>query len=166
MIRGWMTLEHIREMYGMEEAEFRRFIGLPVSISMNTPVRELEMLGDETLPSTEEIRKIFAAYTPVAEPTQAYGKNRAAVPGGNRRSSQSTRRRGMGGGVGRQMSTGSLETIRGSTTLQEALEYSGKTLEQVKKNWNLSFVDPQTNLGTLARTLGIPMWELLAYFEQ
>jgi hypothetical protein len=56
--------------------------------------------------------------------------------------------------------------LRGSTTLQEALELSGKTLGQVKEDWNLSFVDPQTNLGALARTIGIPMRELRDYFQR
>ena len=133
---------------------------------MDTPLRELEMLGDETLPSTEDIRKLFAFYTPVATPSQAYGKNRATAPGGNRRTSPSTRARGMGGRGRRQMATGSRQTMRGSTTLQEALAYSGKTLEQVKKDWDLSFVDPQTNIGTLARTLGISTWDLRDYFEK
>jgi hypothetical protein len=165
LIRGWMTLEYIRNMYGMEETEFRRLIGLPATISMDTPVRDLEMLGDETLPSTEDIRKIFASYTPAVTP-QTYGKNRATASGGGRRSSPSTRPRGMGGRGRRQLSTGGLQTLRGSTTLQEAIAYSGKTLEQVKRDWNMSFVDPQTNLGTLARTLGVPMWELRAYFEK
>jgi hypothetical protein len=161
-----MTLEYIRNMYGMEETEFRRLIGLPSTISMNTPVRDLEMMEDETLPSTEDIRRIFATYTPVETPSETYGKNRATASGDARRSSPSTRPRGMGGRGRRQLSTGGLQTLRGSTTLQEAIAYSGKTLEQVKRDWNLSFVDPQTNLGTLARTLGVPMWELRAYFEK
>ncbi len=169
LVRGWMTLEHIRKMYGMEELEFRRLIGLPASISLDTPVRDLEMLGDESLPSTEVIRKVFATRTPAAIPSKAYGENRATAPGGIRRLSRSTRPRGMGvrGGRGRrQMSTGSLQTLRASTTLQQALAYSGKTLEQLKRDWDLSFVDPQANLDTLARTLDVPMWELRAYFER
>jgi ferredoxin len=165
-IRGWMTLEQIRALYGMEESEFRRLIDLPASVPMDTPVRDLEMLGDETLPSTEDIREVFATFTPVATPPQTYGRNRATAPSGTRRSSPSSRPRGMGGGRNRQTSPSSLQNIRGSTTLREALAYSGKTLEQVKKDWNLSFVDPQTNLGTLARTLGVPMWELRAYFQK
>ncbi len=72
----------------------------------------------------------------------------------------------MGGRGRRQSSTGALQTIRGSTTLQEALAYSGKTLEQVKADWNLDFVDPQTSLGAFARTVGIPMRELRTYFER
>ncbi len=163
-IRGWMTLEQVRKMYGLGEPEFRRFVGLPASISMDTALRDLEMLGDETLPSTEDIRKLFAPYRPMGTPSQAYGKNRSAAPGGNRQLSPSTRSRGMGGRGRRQMATGSRQTMRGSTTLQEALAYSGKTLEQVKKDWDLSFVDPQTNIGTLARTLGISTWELRDYF--
>ena len=66
----------------------------------------------------------------------------------------------------RRSTSGSLQTLRGSTTLQEALAYSGKTLEQLKKDWNLSFVDPQTNLGALARMIGIPMRELRDYFQE
>ncbi len=159
-----MTLEQIRRMYGMEEIEFRRLVGLPASISLDTPVCDIEMLGDRDFPSTEVIRKVFATRTPVAAPSsQAYEKNRTNAPGGNRRQTQSARSRGRGR---QQMSSSSDKTLRGSTTLQQALAYSGKTLEQVKKDWDLSFLDPQTNLGTLARTLDVPMWELRSYFER
>jgi hypothetical protein len=173
-----MTLEHIRQMYGMEESEFRRLIDLPLSVPMDTPVRELEMLGDETLPTTADIRRIFENYTPVATALQSYGTNRSSVPVGSRGSPQSARRGGgqgsrqsarpggMGGRGRRQPSTGAVQTIRGSTTLQEALAYSGKTLEQVKADWNLTFVDPQMTLGAFARTVGLPMRDLRAYFER
>jgi hypothetical protein len=166
LIRGWMTLEQIRRMYGMEEVEFRRLTGLPASISLDTPVRELELMEDEGLPSTEVIRKIFANRTAVVAPSESVGGGRATVSGGNRRSTQATRPRGGGGRGRRQTSPSSLPTLRGSATVQEALAYSGKTLEQVKKDWDLSFLDPQTNLGTLARTLGVPTWEVRAYFER
>jgi hypothetical protein len=166
LIRGWMTLEQIRRMYGMEEAEFRRFIGLPASISLDTPVRDLELMEDEGLPSTEVIRKLFANRTPVAAPSESVGRSRATTSGGNRRSTQAIRPRSGGGRGRRQTSSSSLQSFRGSTTLQEALDSSGKTLEQVRKDWGQSFLDPQTNLGTLARTLGVPMWELRDYFEK
>jgi hypothetical protein len=157
-------------MYGMEEIEFRRLVGLPASISLDTPARDLELMEDEGLPSTEVIRKIFANRTPVAAPPESSGGSRTAVSrGGNRQSSQATRPRGGGGpggrgGRGRQQAPSS--ALRGSTTLQQALDYSGKSLEQVKEDWDLSFLDPQTNLGTLARTLGVSMWELRDYFER
>jgi hypothetical protein len=161
-----MTPKDVCKMYGMEELGFRRLTGLPASISMDTPLREIELLGDETIPSTEDIRRIFAAYTPVNPPPSAGSMGRATASGGGRRTSQSTTPRGMGGRGRRQMSTGRMQAIRGSTTLQEALAYSGKTLEQVKKDWNQSFLDPQANLGTLARAFGVPLWELRAYFER
>lgn len=54
--------------------------------------------------------------------------------------------------------------LTGASTLQEASAHSGKTLGQFKRDWNFECVDPQTNLGALARVIGIPIRELRDYF--
>jgi len=162
MVTGTMTLDAVRRMYGMEEPELRRILGLRAGIPMDRSIFELRQADPAAVPPPDEIELILSRNREgVSLGVQSAEEDRSLATGG--RSSRSSARRG--GGAGRAASASSA-TLRGSTSLRDALEYSGKTLKQVKEDWGLSFVDPQTNLGTLARTIGIPMRELRAYFER
>jgi hypothetical protein len=164
MVTGSMTLSGVSEMYQVDEPELRVLLEIRPNIAMNTPINELRQKNPDSIPSPEEIEGLLVGRRPGTVSGASTSGSRQASEGGNGRGSrQSARPRGGGGG---RATSGSLQQLRGSTTLQEALKLSGKTLEQVKADWNLSFVDPQTNLGALARMIGIPMRDLRDYFQR
>jgi ferredoxin len=165
MVTGAMTLDGLRRMYGMDESGMRRVLGIRAEIPMDMAISRLRQADPNAVPSPDEIENILAGHTQgKARQAQSIENSRSLAPGSGQSTEPSTRPRGRGG-MGRA-SSGSSVTLRGSTTLQEALAYSGITMEQLKEDWNLSFVDPQTNLGTLARTIGVPMRELRDYFQK
>jgi ferredoxin len=148
-IRGWMTLEDVRGLYGMEPQQFRELLGLPPDLDLDTQLRELEGSGDESLPDPERIREILSDYQPV----------QAGIGGGQTEGRGEGSGRGPGGGAeGRPF-------IRGNTTLREALEMSGKTLEDFRKDWKIEAV-PDARMRDLADQLHTEMWDLREYFGQ
>jgi ferredoxin len=150
-IRGWMTLEDIRDFYGFDEQKLRLLLGIPSSILMETQLRTFEQEEYEGVPDPEEIRDILEDYQPVGKPSEL-----------------SVGQQGKGGGPGASGLGGQEDGrpfIRGNTTIQEALDMSGKTLEQFEKDWGID-VELQTTIRDVTEKLDVEMWDLRDYFGQ
>jgi len=159
-----MTLADVSCMYGVDSAALRRILGIGPGIPMDREIRDLRRAGTAGVPAPDEIERALDAYLNRGAGAGGIGDRVASRPSADVRTpAQGFPEQRSGRRTGRSASN---LVLNGASTLQEALAYSGKTLDQVKRDWNLEFVDPQTNLGALAKMIGIPMRDLRDYFSK
>ena len=145
-IRGWMSLEFLSENYGIASETLLEMMGLPSSIPLVTPLKELEEIIE-----VGEVRTMIGTHlgefgaAPETAPTAA--PTATAVPAAT--ATRSTTEHGSGQGQGDGTGTGAEATplpegavlpareIKGRMTLREVSELCGVPLEELMAELNL-----------------------------